>query len=259
MMRFKGKTVLITGAAGTIGKAVASAFYNEGANLALVDVDLGALRSFVEAENFNERALLINEDVTNEQQLMDYVRQTVENFGAIDVFHNNAGVTGARAQITEMEIERFRTLMDINVNGVLLGLKHVLKQMYKQGFGSIINTASHKGKMCVAGSGDYAASKCAVIMLTKVAALEAAPHHVRVNCVMPGIVRSDMIIENRKKQNPGMTTEEIEKMFAASLPLGRWCEPFEVAETVMYLASESASYLTGIEMHLDGGTTASFL
>lgn len=258
-MNFKEKTVLITGAAGTIGRAVATRFFKEGANLALVDYNFEALKAFAKKENFGDRVLLIGADVTNEQQVSDYVLRTVERFGTIDIFHNNAGVTGARAPITEIEIERFRALMNINVTGVLLGLKYVLRQMYKQGFGTVINTSSHKGKMCIAKSGDYAASKCAVIMLTKVAALEAAQYHVRVNCVMPGIVRSDMVIENWKKQDPGMTTKEVEKIYAASLPLGRWCEPSEVAEMVAFLASERASYLTGTELHLDGGTTASFM
>lgn len=258
-MRFEGKTVLITGAAGTIGRAVAQAFYAQGANLALVDLKADALKQFSEEEGFGARALLIEADVTREEDVESYVRQCVERFGRIDVFHNNAGITGARAPLTEIDAQRFSKLMDINVTGVFLGLKHVLRQMYAQGFGSVINTSSHKGKMCVAESGDYAASKSAVIMLTKVAALEAAPHGVRVNCVMPGIVRSELIISNRKKKNPELTDEEIEKIFAASLPLGRWCEPAEVAEMVMFLASEQASYLTGTEIRLDGGTTASFL
>ena len=259
-MRFAGKTLLITGAACTIGRAVANALFAEGANLALVDFNLDALKAFAAEAGFGDsRALLLDADVTDEAQVAGYVKKTVERFGSIDVFHNNAGITGARAPLTDIDADRFRKLMDVNVIGVFLGLKHVLKQMYLQGSGAVINTSSHKGKMCVAESGDYAASKSAVIMLTKVAALEAAPHHVRVNCIMPGIVRSEMIIANRKKQNPGMTEEEIEKVFAASLPLGRWCEPAEVAEMVMFLASDSASYLTGTELHLDGGTTASIL
>lgn len=259
MMEFEGKTLLVTGAAGTIGKAVARAFYRAGANLALVDLKLDALEQFALEEGFGDRALLLEADVTKEEDVMRYVRRTVERFGRIDVFHNNAGITGARAQLTDIDADRFRMLMDINVNGVFLGLKHVLRQMYLQGFGSVVNTSSHKGRMCVAEGGDYAASKSAVIMLTKVAALEAAPHHVRVNCVMPGIVRSEMIIANKKKKNPELTDEEIERLFAASLPLGRWCEPEEVAEMVMFLSSPKADYLTGMELRLDGGTTASFM
>ena len=256
---FEGKTVLITGAAGTIGSAAAAAFFDAGASLVLVDVNMDALQK-VSAENmFGERALLVEADVTDETQVRDYVQRAVDRFGSIDVFFNNAGITGARMPLTEMEIDHFRKLMDVNVTGILLGLKYVLKQMYAQGSGAIINTASQKGRVCAAGSGDYAASKCAVIMLTKVAALEAAPHHVRVNCIMPGIVHSDMILENRKKQNPGMTTEEIAASIQSSLPLGRWCEPSEVADMVMFLASETTSYLTGTEIRLDGGTTASYL
>ena len=258
-MDFKGKTVIITGAAGIIGQAVATAFYERNANLALVDSNLEALEAFANSAGLSARALLLQADVTDEQQVADYVEQTVERFGSIDVFHNNAGITGARSSIVDMEVERFRKLMDVNVTGVMLGLKYVLRQMYRQGSGSIINTSSHKGRVCVANSGDYAASKCAVIMLTKVAALEAAEHHVRVNCIMPGIVHSDMIVKNRQKQNPNMAEADIEKIFASSLPLGRWCEPSEVAEMVMFLASECAAYLTGMELRLDGGSTAFFL
>ena len=131
--------------------------------------------------------------------------------------------------------------------------------MYKQGSGSVVNTASHKGRISCLGGGDYCASKSAVIMLTKVAALESAPHGVRVNCVMPGIVKSPMIINNRKRMDPTLTEEDIEKIFASSLPLGRWCYPEEVADMVMFLSSPEASYLTGMEMRLDGGTTSSYM
>lgn len=258
-MEQTGKTVLITGAAGTIGRAAAAAFYRAGASLALVDVDRDRLAQMAAEEGFGPRALLLAADVTREEDVAGYVRRTVERFGSIDVFHNNAGVTGARGPITEMDADRFRRLLDINVTGILLGLKHVLRQMYAQGSGAVVNTASHKGRLCAAGSGDYSASKAAVIMLTKAAALEAAPHGVRVNCVMPGIVRSEMILSRRRQQSPGLTDGEIEQAAAGAIPLGRWCTPEEVADAVMYLASDRAAYLTGTELRLDGGTTAAYL
>ena len=255
-MGFAGKTILITGAAGTLGRAIAQRFYQEGACLALVDLDAEKLERAAAEEGFTERTLLLPADVTVEEQVAGYVEQCREHFGKIDVFFNNAGITGARSRIADMELQHFRKLMEVNVSGILLGMKYVLRVMYEQENGCIINTASHKGKMCVAGSGDYAASKSAVIMLTKVAALESAEHHVRVNCILPGIVRSPMIFENQKKKNPALTEAEIEGSFAKSIPMKRMCRPEEVADAVHFLASEEAAYMTGTELHLDGGTTA---
>ncbi len=257
-MSFKGKTVLITGAAGTLGSAVAKKFFNEGSNLALVDSNIEALEQSASKAGFGNRALLLQADVTDECQVFNYVKETVSKFGAIDVFHNNAGITGSRVSITNIDYDFFKKLMNVNVFGVFLGLKHVLPQMYEQNYGVVINTASHKGRLAARNSADYAASKSAVIMLTKVAALEAAGFNVRVNAIMPGIVHSPMIVENRKKLKPGISEKEIERDIAGSLPLGRWCEPEEVANMVRFLASDEASYLTGTELRLDGGSTAAY-
>lgn len=257
-MRFKDKTVLITGAAGTIGSAVAKAFYDEGANLSLVDWNMEALEEVTAKMGFGDRALLLQADVTDEAQVFNYVKETINKYGTIDIFHNNAGITGSRVSITNIDYDYFKKLMSVNVSGIFLGLKHVLPQMYEQEGGVVINTASHKGRLAARNSADYAASKSAVIMLTKVAALEAAEFNVRVNAVMPGIVHSPMIVENRKRLSPGISEEQIERDIAGSLPLGRWCEPEEVANMIMFLASDEASYLTGTELRLDGGSTAAY-
>lgn len=258
-MRFSGKTIIITGAAGTIGKAVAKAFYQEGANLALVDCNKEALERVCREEGWNERTLLLPSDVTDEKQVEEYVAKTVERFGAVDAFFNNAGITGNRKTIAEFDIEHFRKLMDINVTGIALGLKYVLQQMYRQGSGSVINTSSQKGKVFAKGSADYAASKSAVITLTKIAAMESAEKNVRVNCIMPGIVHSKMLVDVKRKGNPDLSVEEIGRSFGDSIPIGRWCEPEELAKAVMFLSSDDASYITGAELHIDGGMTANSL
>ena len=258
-MKFDGKTILITGAAGTIGRAIAKAFYEEGANLALVDCNEEALKTVCAEEGWSERTLLLAADVTDEQQVKAYVEKCVQRFGSIDVFFNNAGITGDRKAIADFDIEHFRKLMDINVTGIALGLKYVLRQMYLQGSGSVINTASQKGKVFAKNSADYAASKSAVITLTKIAALESAEKNVRVNCIMPGIVHSKMLVDVKRKANPDLTVEEIGRTFGDSIPIGRWCEPEELAKTVMFLGSEDASYITGAEIHIDGGMTAGSL
>ena len=258
-MKFDGKTILITGAAGTIGRAIAKAFYEEGANLALVDCNEEALKTVCAEEGWSERTLLLAADVTDEQQVKEYVERCAQRFGGIDVFFNNAGITGDRKAIADFDIEHFRKLMDINVTGIALGLKYVLKQMYLQGSGSVINTASQKGKVFAKNSADYAASKSAVITLTKIAALESAEKNVRVNCIMPGIVHSKMLVDVKRKANPDLTVEEIGRTFGDSIPIGRWCEPEELAKTVMFLGSEDASYITGAEIHIDGGMTAGSL
>lgn len=255
-MRFKDKTIIITGAAGSIGRAVAKAFYDEGANLALVDINMSALERVSREEGFDERTLLVNANVTIEEQVKEYTEKTVERFGSIDIFFNNAGITSARKDIVDIDMNFYRKLMDINVNGIVLGLKYVLRQMYKQGYGSVINTASQKGKVFARSSADYAASKSAVITITKIAALEAAEKGVRVNCILPGIVHSDMLIGVKKKANPDITVEEIAANFGKTIPIGRWCEPKELANVIKFLAGEDSSYITGAEIHIDGGTTA---
>lgn len=183
----EGKTVLITGGAAGIGAATASAFLEAGAKVAVVDVDADALKQFAaDAGAGEDRLVTITADVSQEEDVRAYVQKTIEAFGTIDVFFNNAGIEGKVAPIVDQEVEDFDRVIAINVRGVWLGLKHVLPVMYEQKSGSVINTSSVGG--LVAGSmavSPYVTSKFAVHGMTRVVATEAAPHGVRVNSVHP--------------------------------------------------------------------------
>ena len=252
MTDFTGKTVLITGGAGQIGKATAKAFLNAGASVALVDLSEDMLEDAAQQLGCHDRLLLLAADVSDEAAVAEYVCRTEAHFGHIDIFFNNAGITGARQELVDMDMDHWQKLMDVNLRGVTLGLKYVLRVMYQQGYGSVINTASQTGQRAQIGGGDYCVSKAAILHLTRVAALEAGPHGVRVNAIMPGIVHSDMILENNKKQ--GISEEQFGKMLAQIVPLGRWADLEEIANTVLFLASDAASYITGCDLKVDGGS-----
>ena len=254
MMRFENKVVLITGGAGQIGKAVAKRFLSEGANLALVDLNLEVLKRAAEELGMNDSHLLLAADVSDESQTKAYVDATVERFGQIDVFFNNAGITGSRQAIHEMDMARWQKLMDVNLRGILLGLKYVLPVMYKQNTGSVINTASQAGMRAQPCGADYCVSKAAILMLTKVGAIEAGPHGVRVNAILPGIVKSEMILQNNAKM--GISEEAFAKQLAGMVPLGRWAELDEIAKAFLFLGSDEASYISGVEFKVDGGSLA---
>ncbi len=251
-MRFENKVFLVTGGAGQSGKAAAKAFLDEGAFVALVDLDQKLLEQAASEIGLDGRHLLLAADVTREEDVERYVRLTVEKYGRIDVFFNNAGITGARQQLTEMEMGHWQKLMDVNVKGVLLGLKYVLRVMNEQGFGSVINTASQAGVRAQAAGGDYGLSKAALLYLTRVAAIEAGPHGVRVNAVLPGVVHSEMILANNRKM--GISEEQFMKNLGGVIPLGRWAELDEIAKAVLFLGSDDASYISGAELRVDGGS-----
>jgi NAD(P)-dependent dehydrogenase (short-subunit alcohol dehydrogenase family) len=197
----------------------------------------------------------VTADVTSEDEVAEYVRTAVDKFGTIDVFYNNAGIEGDVKPITEYSLESFRRVLDVNVVGVFLGMKHVLPVMLKQNKGSIINTASIAGLMGSPRIAVYSASKHAVIGLTKTAAWECTATGVRVNCVCPGMIDSRMlsaIIEGRKDGNAPTPNEKL----VERIPARRLGQASEVASIVAFLASDEASYVTGSAYTVDGGRTA---
>ncbi|GAK04298.1 hypothetical protein JCM19037_2690 [Geomicrobium sp. JCM 19037] len=252
----KDRVVLMTGGAGGIGQAVAHRFLDEGAKVVFVDVSADSLARVEEGlSDTKDRILTIEADVTNEEDVKQYVKQTVETFGKIDVFFNNAGINGPFQNITELELKTFNQIMDINVSGVFLGLKHVLAHMFEQGHGTIINTASNAAYIGSAGMAGYIASKHAVAGLTKTAALEAAPHGIRVNAVAPAAIDTQMLKDIQNNINPGKPEESSEAL-KAGIPFGRFGSPKEVAEVVWFLASDAASFVTGSMYNVDGGMQA---
>jgi NAD(P)-dependent dehydrogenase (short-subunit alcohol dehydrogenase family) len=200
-------------------------------------------------------ALAITADVSNEQEVAEYVRAAVDKFGIIDVFYNNAGVEGDIKPITDYSLEAFRRVLDVNVIGVFLGMKHVLPVMLKNNRGSIINTASIAGLVGSPHIAVYSASKHAVIGLTKSAAWECTATGVRVNCVCPGLIDSRMLSAIIDGRNPGKAPTPNEKI-VERIPARRLGQASEVASIVAFLASDEASYVSGSAYTVDGGRTA---
>ena len=200
-------------------------------------------------------ALAITADVSDEDEVAKYVRAAIDKFGTIDVFYNNAGIEGEVAPITKYSLETFRRVLDVNVVGVFLGMKHVLPVMLKQNSGSIVNTASIAGLIGSPHIAVYSASKHAVIGLTRSASWECTGTNVRVNCVCPGLIDSRMLSAILQGRNAGNAPTPDEKI-VERIPARRLGQASEVASIVAFLASDEASYVSGSAYTVDGGRTA---
>jgi NAD(P)-dependent dehydrogenase (short-subunit alcohol dehydrogenase family) len=255
-IRLDGKVAVVTGAAGVIGSATAQLLAERGARIVAVDRKAADLKAAMADLPASADALAVTADVTGEDEVADYVRAAIEKFGVIDVFYNNAGIEGDIAPITKYSLATFRKVLDVNVVGVFLGLKHVLPVMLKQNRGSIINTASIAGLIGSPNIAVYSASKHAVIGLTKSAALECAGSAVRVNCVCPGQIDSRMLSAIVEGRNPGNTPVPTERIVDRT-PARRLGQASEVAAVVAFLASDDASYVSGSAYTVDGGRVAS--
>jgi NAD(P)-dependent dehydrogenase (short-subunit alcohol dehydrogenase family) len=255
-IRLDGSVAVVTGAAGVIGTAAIRLLAERGAKIVAVDRRQEDLQAAIRDLPASAQPLAVTADVTREEEVAGYVRAAVDRFGTIDVFYNNAGVEGDIAPITRYSLEAFRKVIDVNVIGVFLGLKHVLPVMLKQNRGSIINTASIAGLIGSPDIAAYSASKHAVIGLTKSAALECTTTGVRVNCVCPGLIDSRMLSAIIEGRNPGHAPVAKEKI-VDRIPARRLGQASEVASIVAFLASDEASYVSGSAYTVDGGRVAS--
>lgn len=250
MARLQDKIAVITGGTGGIGKITAECFLKEGAKVVLVDLDEESLsKAKGELQALGE-VLPIQADVSKEDEVKKYVNETVNKFGRIDVFFNNAGIEGKVAPITEQNVEDLDKVLSVNVRGVFLGLKHVLKVMQEQEYGSVINTSSVAGLDGSPGVTPYIASKHAVVGLTKATAVESASFNVRVNSIHPSPVNTRMM----RSLEDGMDTDE--ETLAQTIPLGRYGESEDISNLVLFLASDESSFITGSQYRVDGGMGA---
>ena len=254
-IRLDGKVAVVTGAAGVIGTATIRLLAERGARIVAVDRREADLKSAIRDLPASAQPLAVTADVTLEDEVADYVRAATDKFGTIDVFYNNAGIEGEIKSIPDYPLETFRKVLDVNVVGVFLGMKHVLPVMLKQNRGSIINTASIAGLMGSPQSAVYSASKHAVIGLTKSAAWECANTAVRINCVCPGLIDSRMLSTIIAGRNPGNAPVPNDRL-VERIPARRLGHASEVASVVAFLASDEASYVSGSAYTVDGGRTA---
>jgi NAD(P)-dependent dehydrogenase (short-subunit alcohol dehydrogenase family) len=255
-MDFTGKVALVTGAAGGIGGATARAFARAGAKVVAVDRDEdGARRVADEIVQANGNAMALAADVTKAADVEAYVQKTLNTYGPIDCFFNNAGIEGDIKSIVDYDDAVFDEIMSVNVKGVYLGLKHVLPVMIKNKRGAVVNTASVAGITGTPLMPAYCASKHAVIGITKVASGEVARQGVRVNCVCPGPVQTRMIDSLEAQLSPD-DPAAAKTRYQSSLPTGRYTTPEEIADAVLFLSSDHALNITGTQFVVDGGRTA---
>ena len=248
-----GKVALVTGGASGIGRATALTFAREGAKLIIADMNEEGGQQTVHmiTENGGE-AIFVQTDVTQATAVEALISKAVETYGRLDCAHNNAGVTQrAYPSTAEYPEDDWHRVLAVNLTGVWLCMKYEIPQMLTHGGGAIVNTASVAGLVGLAGRSAYVASKHGVVGITRTAALEYAQQGIRVNCVCPGYIRTPMV--EYVLQHAGA---QIEAQMVAREPIGRLGTPEEIAETVVWLCSEAASFVTGHTMTVDGGFVA---
>ncbi|NTU25849.1 dihydroanticapsin 7-dehydrogenase [Bacillus tequilensis] len=252
-MNLTDKTVLITGGASGIGYAAVQAFLNQQANVVVADIDEEQGEAMVRKEN-SDRLHFVQTDITDEAACQHAVQSAVDTCGGLDVLINNAGIEIV-SPIHEMELSDWNKVLEVNLTGTFLMSKHALKHMLAAGKGNIINTCSVGGLVAWPDIPAYNASKGGVLQLTRSMAVDYAKHQIRVNCVCPGIIDTPLNEKSFLENNEG-TLEEIKKEKAKVNPLLRLGKPEEIANVMLFLASDLSSYMTGSAITADGGYTA---
>lgn len=247
--RLAGKVALITGAASGIGRATAALFHAEGAKVAATDRNEAGLATLG-----GDADLVLPQDVTDEARWREVVGQVLAAFGKLDILVNSAGVAKL-GSIETASLDDWRFMNAVNVEGTFLGCREAVRAMKETGGGSIVNLSSVAGVIGDAASAGYCASKGAVRMLTKSAALHCARagHKIRLNSVHPSFAETPMVLEGiARASNPERVRQGLER----AAPMGRMGKPEEVANTILFLASDESSFITGAEIMVDGGLTA---
>jgi len=256
MLKYEDKVVIVTGASVGIGKEVVKKFSDEGAKVVMIGRREAKLQEAAKDLGLQEgKFLIVSGDVQDEEVVQKYVNKTVETFGKIDIFVNNAGIEGVIAPTADYPVDVFDSVMAINIRGCFLGLKYVLKVMEKQEYGAIVNLSSIGGLRGMPGTSAYVATKYAIIGLTKSAAIEYAPKSIRINAVCPSPVNTQMMRSIEAGGNAD-DPEAMKALYTSMIPFGRYAEAYEIADAVQFLASDQAAFITGTTLTVDGGMCA---
>lgn len=252
MSALEGKVAIVTGAAQGIGKAIAERFAHEGAQVSLSDVKSDAGRGVTDdIQATGGAALFTHCDVAVEAEVDAMIERTVQQFGTVDILVNNAALAIYK-QLHEYEQAEWDRVLAVNLRGLYLTSRRCIPIMIERGGGSIIHLASAHARITAPGNTPYVAAKGGVVSLTRAMALECAPHHIRVNCILPGAIETPMLMENwgdvPAEQHP----------LVPRIPLGRVGQPDEIARVAQFLASDESSYMTGSDVLVDGGLAAHF-
>lgn len=242
-MRFVGKVVIVTGAGSGIGQAIAKKFAEEGADIAIPDINVAGAQKTAEAiKAIGRKVLVVETDVTDSQQVQAMIAKTVDTFGQIDILVNNAGIN-IRKFPNEFTDEEWHRVIDVNLNGVWYFCRYVLDHFLQRGQGNIVNIASIGAFQAAHDRAPYMASKGAVVSLTQALANDLAEKNIRVNAVAPGNTATSMTAAQ----------SDLDAMTKFLVPMKRWAKPEEIAAAVAFLASDEASFITGHTLVVDGG------
>ncbi len=250
LFRLSGRVALVTGGSKGLGEAMAAGLASAGADLVLTSRDADEVEAAAKkiAGEFGRRVIGVAADVTKVEDVDRVVARTIAEFGKIDILINNAGIN-IRGPIEELSLDQFEQVMATNVTGPWLMCRAAAPHMKKAKYGRVINISSTLGAVGVAGRTPYASSKGAVIMMTKVLALEWAAHGITVNAICPGPFLTPM-------NQPIADKEETKRVIVGAVALGRWGEMHEIQGAAIFLASDASSYVTGTALFVDGGWTA---